>query len=58
MARLHREMMQVLIADIVSGETATGEQLPREADLAERFGVSRGVVRESIRAMEERGLSP
>ena len=30
--------------------------LPREVDLAAEFGVSRGVARECIRAMEERGL--
>ena len=30
--------------------------LPREVDLAEEFDVSRGVARETIRAMEERGL--
>lgn len=56
MARLHREMMDVLTEEIVSGRLKPGEMLPREADLAERFGVSRGVARESIRAMEERGL--
>lgn len=56
MSRLHREMMGQLIADIVSGRRAAGEMLPREVDLAEEFGVSRGVARECIRAMEERGL--
>jgi GntR family transcriptional repressor for pyruvate dehydrogenase complex len=30
--------------------------LPREVDLAAEFDVSRGVARETIRAMEERGL--
>jgi DNA-binding FadR family transcriptional regulator len=30
--------------------------LPREVDLAKEFDVSRGVARETIRAMEERGL--
>jgi DNA-binding FadR family transcriptional regulator len=30
--------------------------LPREVDLAAEFEVSRGVARETIRAMEERGL--
>jgi GntR family transcriptional repressor for pyruvate dehydrogenase complex len=49
-------MMRVLIADIVTDEIPAGEKLPREADLAEKFGVSRGVARECIRAMEERGL--
>jgi DNA-binding FadR family transcriptional regulator len=56
MARKHREVMGILIADIVSGARAAGEMLPREVDLAEEFDVSRGVARETIRAMEERGL--
>lgn len=48
--------MRVLIADIVSGALAPGTQLPREADIASQFGVSRGVARECIRGLEERGL--
>jgi DNA-binding FadR family transcriptional regulator len=56
MARLHRDVMRVLIADIVSGERPAGEMLPKETDLAAEFDVSRGVARETIRAMEERGL--
>ena len=56
MARLHREMMDVLTDEVVNGRLAPGDRLPREADLAARFGVSRGVAREGIRAMEERGL--
>jgi len=56
MSRLHREMMRLLIAEIVSGRRVADEMLPREVDLAAEFGVSRGVARECIRAMEERGL--
>jgi GntR family transcriptional repressor for pyruvate dehydrogenase complex len=56
MARLHREVLKVLIGEIVAGEREPGTQLPREADLVDEFGVSRGVVREFIRALEERGL--
>jgi DNA-binding FadR family transcriptional regulator len=56
MTRLHREPMAVLIEQIVVGEYAPGDMLPREVDLADRFEVSRGVVRESIRGLEERGL--
>lgn len=48
--------MRILITDIVTGVRGTGDRLPREVDLAEQFGVSRGVARETIRAMEERGL--
>jgi len=56
MSRLHRQLMLVLIGDIVSARMAAGETLPRETDLAGQFGVSRGVVRECIRGLEERGL--
>jgi DNA-binding FadR family transcriptional regulator len=56
MARKHRDVMRILTADIVSGARAAGQMLPREVDLAEEFDVSRGVARETIRAMEERGL--
>jgi GntR family transcriptional repressor for pyruvate dehydrogenase complex len=56
MARLHRDVMRILIEDIVSGVRPAGEMLPREVDLATEFDVSRGVARETIRAMEERGL--
>jgi DNA-binding FadR family transcriptional regulator len=56
MARKHRDVMRVLIADIASGRRVAGEMLPREVDLAAEFEVSRGVARETIRALEERGL--
>jgi len=56
MARLHRDVMTLLITDIVSGARPAGEMLPREVDLSAQFDVSRGVARETIRAMEERGL--
>jgi DNA-binding FadR family transcriptional regulator len=54
--RLHRQVMELLLTDIGSGVLRPSAQLPSEADLAKRFGVSRGVVRESIRGLEERGL--
>ncbi|MDW5593365.1 FadR/GntR family transcriptional regulator [Conexibacter stalactiti] len=56
MARLHHGLMRELIEEIVTGQLAPGDMLPRELDLAERFDVSRGVAREGIRALEERGL--
>jgi DNA-binding FadR family transcriptional regulator len=48
--------MRVLIADIVSGRLPEGDPLPRETALADQFGVSRGVARECMRGLEERGL--
>jgi DNA-binding FadR family transcriptional regulator len=56
MARRHQDALQVLIADIVHGVRPEGEQLPRETDLVDQFGISRGVVREVIRELENRHL--
>jgi DNA-binding FadR family transcriptional regulator len=48
--------MRALLADIVSGTLTPGGEALREADIAGRFGVSRGVARECVRGLEERGL--
>jgi DNA-binding FadR family transcriptional regulator len=56
MTRLHRDVMRTLTSEIVSGVRPSGAMLPREVDLAAEFDVSRGVARETVRAMEERGL--
>ena len=56
MSRLHTGAMRVVIGEIASGRWAEGELLPRELDLAARFGVSRNVARECIRGLEERGM--
>src|SRR5690242_16927348 len=55
--RKHREVMVEFVADIVGGRIAPGEALPNELAVVERFGVSRGVVRECLRALDERGLA-
>lgn len=56
MPRLHRGPLQILIGDIVNGTIPPGDALPREADLADQFDVSRGTAREVIRGLEERSL--
>jgi GntR family transcriptional repressor for pyruvate dehydrogenase complex len=56
MSRLHRNLLRVLVADIVRGVLPAGARLPTETELAQRFGVSRGVARECLRSLEERGL--
>jgi DNA-binding FadR family transcriptional regulator len=54
--RLHQVAMRDLMGQIVRGELAPGDRLPKEVDLAEQYGISRGVARESIRGLEERNL--
>ncbi len=56
MPRLNRDVTSALIQQIVSGARGPGTMLPREVDLATDFEVSRGVARECVRALEERGL--
>jgi DNA-binding FadR family transcriptional regulator len=56
MSRLHTGAMRVVIGEIASGRYAEGELLPREVDLAARFGFSRNVARECVRGLEERRL--
>jgi DNA-binding FadR family transcriptional regulator len=55
-ARLHLKLLRLLVAEIAQGSRVTGERLPSETDLAKEFSVSRSVVRETIRGLEERGL--
>jgi DNA-binding FadR family transcriptional regulator len=54
--RKHRDLLLKLAGDIVAGRLAPGAVIPREVTLSEENGVSRGVVRECMRALEERGL--
>jgi DNA-binding FadR family transcriptional regulator len=48
--------MRTLLADIASGAPAPGGAALRETDIAGQFGVSRGVARECVRSLEERGV--
>lgn len=41
-----------LLQQIVSGELSVGSLLPRENELADRYGVNRGVIREAIKLLE------
>jgi DNA-binding FadR family transcriptional regulator len=54
--RLHRDVLDRLIASIVVGAIEPGEMMPGEINLMEQHDVSRGVARETVRALEERGL--
>jgi len=43
-------------AAIVSGQIAPGEGLPSEREMQNQFQTSRGVIREALRALREKGL--
>ncbi|CAM5243858.1 FadR family transcriptional regulator [Streptomyces tanashiensis] len=45
------EAIEKIKAMIVSGELGPGSKLPREADLAERLGLSRNSLREAVKAL-------
>ena len=45
------EAIDRIKAMILAGELRPGERLPREADLAERLGLSRSSLREAVRAL-------
>ncbi|WP_240645713.1 FadR/GntR family transcriptional regulator [Georgenia sp. SYP-B2076] len=45
-----------VMQQILDGELAPGDRLPVEQDLAQRFGVSRGSLREGVRALAALGV--
>lgn len=55
-ARLAATVAEDLIDAIVSGRLPAGSVLPGEQALCEDFGVSRVVVREALKALEQKGL--
>jgi DNA-binding GntR family transcriptional regulator len=54
-ASMRRRASDVLRAAIVNGQLVPGDRL-KEAELAERFGISRAPVREALRELEHEGL--
>jgi DNA-binding FadR family transcriptional regulator len=54
--RLGVTVVAELVDAIVRGDIPTGGTLPPEAVLCEQFGVSRTVIRESVKRLEEKGL--
>ena len=54
--RLSDEVSAQIQMRIASGELRSGDKLPPERELAARFGVSRGAVREALRTLERTGL--
>jgi DNA-binding FadR family transcriptional regulator len=53
---IHGRVVEWLGRRIISGELPAGSQLPNEADLASQLNVSRGGVREAVKALAAKGL--
>jgi DNA-binding FadR family transcriptional regulator len=51
------EVANVLRDEILGGQYRTGERLPSERDLAERFGVNRGIARIALKKLEQLGIA-
>ena len=54
--RISEEVLSQLKESILLGKFKSGEKLPSERELTEEFEVSRGVIREAIRALEITGF--
>jgi GntR family transcriptional repressor for pyruvate dehydrogenase complex len=54
--RLNEQLRDELARRIVAGQLEPGAALPSEKQLAEQMRVSKGVVREVMRGLEERGM--
>ncbi|MCA1906480.1 MAG: FadR family transcriptional regulator [Desulfarculus sp.] len=54
--KLPEKIARVLAGEIAQGRFVTGKPLPPESELAERFGVSRTVIREALARLKYDGL--
>lgn len=54
--QMYEEVARQIEAAILDGHHHPGDQLPSERELIGRFGVSRAVIRESLKVLAEKGL--
>ena len=54
--RIYQEIVRQVKTMIAEGRLKSGDRLPPERELAEKFVVSRTSVREALRALESLGL--
>ena len=54
--KIYEEVVEQITHLILESHLQQGDQLPSESQLAERFQVSRTVVREAVKVLEQRGL--
>ncbi|MCB8882033.1 GntR family transcriptional regulator [Acidisoma cellulosilytica] len=56
MAAKYQRLADLLTRDIQAGAFQPGERLPGEIDLARRFDVSRGTIRQALSSLQDAGL--
>jgi DNA-binding FadR family transcriptional regulator len=54
--RLYQQIADAIEHAILDGTLAPGTRLPSEHELAEQYGVSRNVIRETLKRLKEHGL--
>lgn len=54
--KLYEQVVDRIREQVLAGEIKSGDQLPNERKLAERFGVSRTVIREAMKTLIQNGL--
>ena len=52
----HEQVARSIGIDIIAGRLAEGARLPGDAELTAMFGVSRPVLRESVKTLVAKGL--
>jgi len=55
-ARLYEQVVEQLETLIVEGHLTPGDRLPPERELSDQFEVSRTVIREAVKSLQEKGL--
>lgn len=54
--KLYEQVVERIRRQILAGELKSGDQLPNERSLGERYGVSRTVIREAMKTLIQNGL--
>ena len=55
-SKLYEQVVARIREQILAGELKSGDQLPNERSLGERYGVSRTVIREAMKTLIQNGL--
>ena len=54
--KLYAQVVDRIEKLIIDGQLKPGDRLPAERELSEQFGVSRTVIREAVKSLQEKGL--